>query len=606
MTRVTPSGTVRITLPAGSVDRLAGWAGFARRNAVPLAALVLLVLQLWWRAEVVSLAYFKDDDFDYAARAVENGLSWDYLTRVHYGQFMPVGFALAWLTTRAAPYSWGFAAGTGLVLFTLSGVAVYRMLVVLFGRRPAVLVPLAVYLFVPFTLPALTWWSAALNVAPLLLAIPMAISEHVLHLRTGRRLHAVLATVWILVGLGSFLKAVALPLLLFALTAAYFSAGWRDALRRHAFAWSLYGSALAVWAVVYVIGARTTHDMTGWPSLSDGVGFVKRLLFDTFVPSLLGGPWRWFSGLDKAVAAPPALLVWTALAVAVLLLVVTVRHRRHGGRAWALLFGYLLVADVVPVYYGRVHVLGAFEGMETRYVSDAAPVLALAIGLALLPLRGEAEPYRRILSREALSGAGGLLLGGFVVGSLASINLFSSYLGNPGTYAYLGHARNALRAAPADAVILDRLAPGEIVKLSDTTYDMTSHVVAPLATAARRETLWHPAPSADALVFNDRGDLVRAEVLGERVKALGGCFPSAGSDVTIPVPPTRGSVVRVGYSSSSEQQVILYVGDRAYTVRIHEGLGRILIPARPAQVRFAAPPAGVCFGDVTAGDPVAT
>jgi len=604
---------IRITLPSETVAQLSAWGAFARRNGVILVAVLLLVLQLWWRAEVVSLASFKEDDFEYIARAAENPLSWDYLTRVHYGQFMPVGFALAWFVTRVAPYGWGLAAGSTLVLFTVSGLAVFRMLVVLFGRRRAILVPLVVYLFAPFTVPALTWWSAALNLAPLLLAIPMAVTAHVLYLRDGRFVHAVAATAWIVVALCSFLKAAALPVLLFALTLAYFSGGtgMRGVLRRHAGLWAAYAVVVVTYVAGYLVAARNTPGLSGWPTLTEGLGFIRRLLLDTFLGTTLGGPWRWFSGPDRAVASPPGLLVALSALVAAAILVVTAVYRRRALRAWGLLLGYLVVADVVPTYYGRVHILGAFQGMETRYVVDAAPVLALAAALAFLPLVGEDSPYRARPPRDLVTGAGGLLVGGFLVGSLASVSVFSGYLGNDRTHAYLTTAAAALRSAPPDAVILDRRAPADVVSASYGAYAMTSHVLGPLATPAQRERMRHPVPSTSALVFDDQGRLRPAEGSGERALAPGGCHPVAGAAVEIPLPTVtrEGSVVRLGYASAVSAHVVLYIGDKGYDVSIGPGLGRVLFtaPANLSKVLVSgmSPSVQICFGDVAVGDAVA-
>ncbi|WP_214408577.1 hypothetical protein [Sphaerisporangium fuscum] len=603
---------LRITLPSGTVGRLTAWGAFLRRHRVGLCVAAMLVLQLWWRAGIVGQAFFKEDDFEFVARAAEHGLSWDYLTRVHYGQFMPVGFALAWVVSRAAPYDWGVAAGSVLVLFTLSGLAVHRMLRVVFGDRPAVLVPLAVYLFAPFTVPVLSWWSASLNLVPLLVAIPMAIADHVRHLRDGRPVHAVATTFWIVVALGSFLKAAALPFLLFGLTLAYFSqgAGVRGVLRRHAPLWATYGGVLVVYAAGYLAASRGVANLSGWPTLSQGLGFVRRLLFETFLSALLGGPWRWFPGPDRAVATPPAMLTGLAAVLAVALLIATAVYRRHGVRAWALLLGYLLLADVAPTYYGRVHILGAFQGLETRYVADAAPVLALVVGLVLLPLRGETRPYRRRPPREAAAGAGGLLLGGFVVGSLASSAAFAGYLGNAGVHDYLATAAGALRAAPPDAVVLDRPVPLTVVSPSYGPYARTSRLLAPLASDDQRRRMYAPPPYAKALVFDDQGHLREAEVTGNRVPAPGGCYPAANGVVDVPLPQAArpGDVVRLGYSASKDTGVRVYADGGITLVRLSEGLGRLLVPTRAgmAKVQIAgiAPDARVCFGDVAVGEAV--
>jgi hypothetical protein len=224
---------------------------------------------------------------------------------------------------------------------------------------------------------------------------------------------------------------------------------------------------------------------------------------------------------------------------------------------------------------------------------------------------GEGKPYRARPPRDLMTGAGGLLVGGFLVGSLASVNVFSGYLGNDRTHSYLTTAAAALRSAPPDAVILDRRAPADVVPASYGAYAMTSHVLGPLATPAQRERMRRPAPSSTALVFDDQGRLRPAEGSGERAAAPGGCHLAAGAGVEIPLPAvTRaGSVVRLGYASAVSARVVLYLGDKGYDVTIGQGLGRVLFaaPVGLSRVLVSGLPAGaqICFGDVSVGDAVA-
>ena len=123
-----------------------------------------------------------------------------------------------------------------------------RVLRTLFGDRPAILIPLAVYLFSPLALAAVDWWSVAAQTLPLEMSIFMAVDAHVRYVRSGRMRTAVAAAGWLLLGMATVQKGAVVPLLLFALTSAFFVEGrWIAAVavaaRRYWRAWALYGVA---------------------------------------------------------------------------------------------------------------------------------------------------------------------------------------------------------------------------------------------------------------------------------------------------------------------------------------------------------------------------
>ncbi|MGW4403076.1 hypothetical protein ACWEJ6_03560 [Nonomuraea sp. NPDC004702] len=600
-------GTV-ITVP-GPVARAARW---ARRHGVLLAGLVLIAASVAGKAAVVQEAYFKEDDYEFVARAMEGGLSFDYLTRIHFGQFMPGGFLVAWLVSRLHPFDWGWAAGTVLALHALAALGVLRMLRVVFGRRPATLVPLLVFLLAPVTVPALAWWAAGLNTVFLQVALPMAVASHWHHLRTGRLRHAVAAALWVLVGLLGFVKGFALPLLLFALTAIYHG-GLRAALRRHLAAWAMYATVLVAFGALYVQRSSSAPNTGALPIFDQALGFLWELLGKTFATTVLGGPWRWFAGGDWGVASPPLPLVIASLVVLAALVVVTSRYRRRAVLAWATLLGYLLVADALPVLWGRVHLLGSFVGTDTRYVADAVPLLALVVGLVLLPLRGEEEPYRRALpARERVTGAAGAMLGLFAGASLVTVTLFAGYLGAERRHGYVETARAELARAAPDSVIYDRLVPTEVLPNSYGTYSLTSRVLGALATPALRARMQAPPAALDGLVFDDQGRLRPVDVQGIPLvpTTRDRCWPVTGGTVQVPldnrVTRIEGTLVRLGYAARSDTTVTLWMGDRATDVKLRAGFGRVFVLAVPGADRIVVHdvPPGLCLGDVTPGQAV--
>jgi len=598
-------GGVVITVPRP----MARVAGALRRRGVLLSALVLIGAAMAWKTVLVQNAYFKEDDFEFVARAMESELSFDYLTRIHFGQFMPGGFLLAWFSARLEPYGWGFAAGGVLLLSAVAALAVHRMLRVVLGDRPAILVPLLVFLVAPITVPALAWWAAALNTVFLQIALPMAVASHWHYLRTRRLRHAAAAALWVLFGLLGFVKGFAVPLVLFGLTVIYFG-GFRVALRRYRAAWLMYLGVLAAFGVLYVERSAAAVNTGALPVFEQATGFLWELLGRTFATTVLGGPWKWFAANDWGVASPPTPLVIASLVVLAALIAVTGYYRARALPAWALLLGYVVVADALPVLWGRVHLLGSFAGTDTRYVADAAPLIALVVGLALRPLPGEAEPYRRPLpARERTAGVGGVALGIFVGASLVSVTIFGSYLGADRRHGYIETARAELARVPAGAVIYDRFVPAEVVPGGYRSYSLTSRVLGAMAAPPLRARMHSPPAALDGLVFDDQGRLRPVEVAGTPLapRTRDGCWPVTAGTVTVPLDSTvrhpEGTLVRLGYAAVSDTRITLWQADRPADVALRAGLGQIFLVATPGADRITVPdvPPGVCVGAVTPG-----
>ncbi|WP_049570192.1 hypothetical protein [Nonomuraea sp. SBT364] len=596
-----PRGGIVIAVPAPLTRA-------ARRHGVVLTALALIGAALVWKAVLLRHAYFKEDDFEFVARAVENALSFDYLTRIHFGQFMPGGFLLAWFSARLEPYGWGVAAGGVLVLHALAALAVLRMLRVVFGNRPAILAPLLVFLLAPITFPALAWWAAALNTVFLQLALPMAVASHWHYLRTGRLRHAVAAALWVLFGLLGFVKGFAVPLVLFALTAIYFGA-----VRRHLTVWLMYAGALGAFGALYAQRSLSAANTGALPFFDQAASFLWELLGKTFATTVLGGPWKWFAGNDWGVASPPTALVVLSLVVIALLVAVTGYYRRRALHAWGLLLGYTLVADALPVLWGRVHLLGSFAGTDTRYVADAAPLLALVVGLVLLPLPGEAEPYRRPLPpRERVSGVCGAVLGVFAGASLVSVTIFASYLGADRRHGYIETARAELAKAAPGTVIYDRLVPADVVPGGYRAYSLTSRVLGAMASPRLRARMQDPPAALDGMVFDDLGRLRPVEVAGTELapRTPDGCWPVTGGTVQVPLaatpPRVEGTLIRLGYAARADAKVTMWMADRPVDVELRAGLGEVFMLAVPGADRIVLPdlPPGVCVGAVTPGQAV--
>ena len=219
-----------------------------RAHGVTLAAVTLIVAQLWWKATLLAHSYFRQDDYQYLGRALDSGLGWKYLMQVNDGHLTPIGMVLNWVLARISLFSWPLVCAVILPLLAAACFAMLRMLRTVFGNRSAILMPLGLFLFSPLSLAAADWWAVAFEILPLEIAMFMAIDAHVRYLRDGRRRTAVTAAIWLVIGLAASDKGVVVPLLLFAVTAAFFTTEprtlWARAIVRAAVrywqAWLLY------------------------------------------------------------------------------------------------------------------------------------------------------------------------------------------------------------------------------------------------------------------------------------------------------------------------------------------------------------------------------
>jgi hypothetical protein len=599
-------------------------------RVVLIVAAALIIAHLGVRWAILANSYFRQDDFEFVARAAEGPPDWGYLMRSHAGQLMPGGFAIAWVLTRISAYDWGLTGAVTLLMQAAAALAVLRMLRVVFGDRPAILAPLTVYLFTPMTLTSTAWWAAALNSLPLQAAIGMAVAAHVRYIRTNEFRYARAAFLWTVVGLAFFVKAAVLPFLLLAVTSAFLihagvggaaGGGWPRALlttlRAHRRAWALYGAALPVYAVVFAVQlvhtSRTSVGSPGGEAIND---FASAWLGKTVPTTMVGGPGRWFVSTagDYAVASPAQVLIAAAWCVVIGVIVLSIWFRRRAWRAWLILAGWLVAADMVPVILGRMPDWAArIYGLETRYLADAAPVFVLCLALACIPLAGEREPYRRQLPGGWLhpSTIGVLTL------AYVGVALWSTvtYIGktNPDlTRDYLTNARAALAGAPGSGVIYDRNVPGFMTWQLVGPYAHTSHVLAPLAGPDVRAAMTRRQPAENAVIFDDKGHLVPLAVSGPRVSvAPGKCWPQVGGRYTMPVaPPGRASswTLDLGYLSGAPGRVRVSYGGPEVEVPLGVGLNKVYIPIEgrgPNVVitQVSAPP-GLCLGGVAVGTPV--
>ena len=550
-----------------------------RARAVILAALVLLCAQLAWTADLLAHSYFRQGDFGILDRAAASGFGWNYLMVIGgsgHGHLMPIGVAIGWALARAPLYDWLLASVVIGVLVAAASLALLRVLVILFGARPAILVPLAVYMFGPLSLGAIGWWSSALVVLPLQLAIFAATSSHVRYLRSvslgrGRWRYAIGAAAWLSVGMAAADQGALVPFLLLAITAGYFVPGrWthaaRQAMTSYWRAWLSYGVPLACYCAVFFFQlAHSGQRLAGPGQASRLYQFAGTLIGQAALPGALGGPWRWLpSGF--AQASPPTAVEYLSWAVAALVVGVSCVYRMRAWRAWVLLAGWVVAADIVPAAIVGFGTLPAASlGAQTGYLSDATAVLALCLGLAFLPLADPAAADLPVPAQvQAPAQTGDLMqvpaaprpiprpvravtlvaFCAFAAGAVVSGQAFVTASQAAATRSYIATARLAIGTAPRGTVIVDGPTPATVMNSAffPPGQGYTSRVIGAMGGPARadRWTLTLDGVIAGPMTFDDRGQLRPVAVLGPASRP-GGCREVTEAGTPIPL---NGSLYR--------------------------------------------------------------
>jgi hypothetical protein len=412
-------------------------------------------------------------------------------------------------------------------------------------------------------------------------------------------------------------------LLLFALTSAFFGRGpwprslW-PALREHWRAWALYVAVTAAYVPLYLIRLTTsTVGLTRPPTFADVLDYAGTLLRETFLPGAFGGPWRWSSSGVTALTAPPPALAWMSWVLAVIIVLVSVMYTWRAWRAWAILAGWLVVVDIVPVLAGRSSLVsGVLLGLSARYVWDATGILVLCLGLAFMPLVGGTGPWRsrRRLSRPEYAAATTLVVA-VIFGSLWS---YYDYPADPTAGAarsYIATARLALADAPSGTVIVDDPVPSDV---TGGPYigpsGLASSVLSALPSGPkgiRPRFVEQPDGTYDQLMeFDGYGRLVPSRILGAASPsrpAGESCWPGSGGSVvvTLTSAAANASTLRIGYLSAGAGQVLVTFGTRSQLYTFAKGLHSAFLPVAGAngetvviqEVSGAIP----CIGDVEVG-----
>ncbi|UTI65059.1 hypothetical protein NBH00_02350 [Paraconexibacter antarcticus] len=376
-------------MPGSLSDR-----GFALAAAVIVAASAVAMAAVNWGG------FFYQDDFLFLRQGHDAAMSLSYLREGAFGHFFPGFRAAFWLQDRTVGLDHHVIVFVVAAVHVACLLAMLRLLILIFGRRPGTLVLLGMFGFSGLWLSGYLWWVSALQVMPATLLTIIVIDAHVRYLTWRRRRDIAVAALGLALALCFYEKPAQLVVLLPLLTLLAFStaASFRGLLADLWGAWRLwaaFGVVLAVYAIAYLTGdfyVATVH-----PTAHTVISAVAQGWHQGFVPAFLGGPFTLVQHGSLGYPDPTRLLTVVDQLVVLGLVVLSVSRRRSAWRGWAFL-ATAFVINVAVIAWTRGGLLGAGVGRELKYLIDILPFAIVGIGLAFLPVargpRAEAVPAR--------------------------------------------------------------------------------------------------------------------------------------------------------------------------------------------------------------------
>jgi hypothetical protein len=559
-----------------------------------VVAMALIVGVVLWRAWAGYQWTFQGDDWHYVS-FVERIPLLKLMGTPDNGHLMAGQFALVWVVTKIAPLNYAVAVSTLLIATFLAGILMWRFLIALFGHRAANLIPLAIFMLCPLSVPPILWWAAGLNIFPLQLFIVATLFAVLRYVRSPARGRLVAAGLAYAGGLLFWEKGLLILPLAFAFAVLFLGEGTgrarlRDVLFGRWHLWAVLGGLSAAYAAWYF--AVSTGQHTTLPTLAQLWDLAATATGTTILTTALGGPWRVSPhglAILYQVHGLAQLTVWAFCGAVVVGSMV--RHRQ-AWRAWVLpalsvgLSVVLLAATRLNYFSPRVLALAP------RYFAESVPVVALAVALAfMVPLDRVGDPgwERGLLPRR--DGAVDLppnrvrspatwravAIGFVVVYAVSAMVTGSRMAGLAEQFSeknWFASVRSELAAHP-NASIFD----GTIPRHAGGVFPPhLSLALEPIARAVR----WN-GPDAKMLMFDDGGRLRLVRVVGGVTGQIptGSCnLPLQSGPITVPLDgrlPRGTWGVWIGYFASGTEDGVVTIDSETQPVELHKGLHSVIL-----------------------------
>ncbi|HEY3479379.1 MAG TPA: hypothetical protein VGL02_10835 [Streptomyces sp.] len=566
-----------------------------RPSTVVLAAFVAGVVPFAFHAWAALHGSFAQDDFVVTYRAAAAGpFDLGYLFQDYHGHLQPGGFFLAAVLTWWAPLNFALLMAPVLLMRALATVLFWCLLVRCFGRRWAILVPFTVFTASTLLLVPTLWWSFGIQLAPVVLAAAGALHAHVRYLTDGGRWW-IGAFAWTVFGLAFYEKAAVVPVLL-AVVTVLLGRSFRDHLRY----WAGQAALLVAFAAVFLTVTSSQVGSGGQPMSAGTVAdLTGRMLGDTLLPGLAGGPWSG-PGPGATWAPSPFVVVVVLLAAALAIVIAGVRAGgRRAWTAWALL-AVLFAVDVALLALTRLREVGPAAGDDPRYVADLTLMAALCGAFAFLR-PGEIAPSGGKRERP-IALAGCVLL---LVSSAIGFSRLAPSMRFEHSAQYVGNVRAAVADDP-DLVFYDTFVPSDVVHEWFGADSQASRVVGLLPGTHFDQ------PTSRMSLLDDTGTPHRITGVDAISRGAQGPVPNCGypvGETLVSVPldtPVLGRhLLKIDYFTSDGGEGVV---DRT-PVWFQAGLHSVYLPVDGLfdhiGVQLSSPGAPVCVAKVEVGKPVA-
>ncbi|GAA5130555.1 hypothetical protein GCM10023339_61180 [Alloalcanivorax gelatiniphagus] len=590
----------------------------APRGSDPLVlvtCLAVVALHTAYRAWALFGAWFQEDDFELLRHSLREPLSLDYLMTPHSGHLMPLGRLVIDLSVATGLFNWPATAAVTLAFQAAIGLSAFWMLRTLFGLRWGIVPPLLVFSFCAITMPATVWWAAAMNQQGQQIGLMCAVACWVQFERTGRGRWLGLVLASIALALAADIRGLMILPVLAALSYGWFETGAPlprlVALVRRLWWAGVVAGVIGVGTIAYYAAYVPLETLDReWGLLGP---LASDMLGTAYLSGIVGGPWDWFSPqAPAAFAAPPAWLAQLSWVVVAGVVAHAFLTRRRTLRAWALLLGFLVIL-LLLLWSSRAPYVGPVAGKEYRYLTDAAAMSALALGLAHLPLAGapgSSEPRSAPLFTPRVPVV--------VPVALALVVALSGIWSSTG-FARIWHdftpPRDYVRTLDAElsatgpVVLADTGLPPEVVAPIIWAEDRLPRLVEMLSPDSRFSVAGH-----DLAVVDEGGRLATADLEVARtsrpgdVADCGWQVDDGSAQFPLDGPVVEGEWwLRVSYLAEKESPVRVIVGtdDSAVTSALRPGLHQLYVQVDDgfSAVRLAGmdPSITVCVDKVEVG-----
>ncbi len=561
------------------------------------------LLQTLIIAFVVRSSGFQQDDYLFFSVGHREGFSVADLTHSVFGSLIPGFMFVNTFLAQGAPVPrWQLVTIT-LALYVALILVLYRLLELLFGPRPGIVLLTSIATCSGLLGVSLVWWTPAINTLPATVLDLLALDGLARHAVTGKRRYLVLSVFSFAVGIAFYDPSmeVVVPLVLFTLL---YLSDIRDvrslwsAFRARAWLWVGYSVPISLsvaWREIH----PSEYTQPPLASVSRIVQFMLGGWAKGFVPSSIGASYTTVNS-----GPPPWEILALGQLVFVAIVALTIVRRRSAWRAWFFFLGSFAVTDLVAAI-GRASLASYYQENSIYWLlSDF--LLIIALGLALFPNRLPAQgtvrtqdrndgrsrhydrtPHRRIRASHIAAVAVTICL---CAAGIRDMWLTPEHSHGSANSRYLNRVETSWKKVSAhqpNAFVWDSTVPWYVLEPAFAPYNRVDTTVALVVPHLRIDV-----PDGIGYLITSSGKLVRSQPVvisraqtgaptADRPQSDAVCFDGRSGPSTLPLSLTRPvpqgeSFMRVQYTGSSGFNITM--NDTNDPITIRRGSGTIIVP----------------------------